>query len=347
MRHWRKAGLAAALLMAVGLSASCHAPNPAPTRAFYYWRTVFNPTEAELDVMAAHDVSRLYLRAFDVAWDAAKGEAVPVARCSFQRPVPAGVELIPVVFLKNDVFLHDTNVTQLAERVWTLAGATAKDGGAVFVELQTDCDWTDKSRAAYFAYCGKLRELAASSGVKVSATIRLHQVKYRHRTGVPPVDRGMLMFYNMGRLDEAREKSAIYNAGDAERYVESLDGYPLPMDVALPIFGWGVHWRDGRVINLMAKLDPRQLAALPAMRAVSSCTFVADQATFVDGYYMQQGDSVIVDVVTPTIAREASDLLMAHFHPRGAFAVALFDLDERNLADYAPNDIDYLFSGRR
>lgn len=354
MRHWRRSGLAApsliaagVLLAAFGLAAGCHAPRSAPTRAFYFWRTVFNPTDAELDIMSAHNANRLYLRAFDVAWDEAKAEAVPVARCSFARPVPAGVELIPVVFLKNDVFLHQRNVAQLADRVWNLARTTANDGGANFTEIQTDCDWTDKSRAAYFDYCARLHKLAAASGVTVSATIRLHQVKYRQRTGIPPVDRGMLMFYNMGRLDEAGGRSAIYNAPDARRYVTALDDYPLPLDVALPVFGWGVHWRDGRVIDLMAKLDPKQLAALPAMKAISPRAFLAEQATFVGGYYMQQGDSVVVDAVTPAIAREAADLLLSHFHPRGPFAVALFDLDERNLADYAPNDLDYLFSGRR
>ena len=43
----------------------------------------------------------------------------------------------------------------------------------------------------------------------MSATIRLHQVKYRADTGVPPVDRGMLMAYNLLPPDQAGERSSI------------------------------------------------------------------------------------------------------------------------------------------
>ena len=333
------------LLAAMCLVGGCPAPHVVPTRAFYYWRTTYHPSGSELRLMADHEVRRLYLRVFDVTWDGSKNAAVPVARCSFDQPVPAGVDLIPVVYLKNDVFLHERDPSRLAELVWSLARTTANDGGAKFAEIQTDCDWSDRTRAAFFAYCAKLRQLAAASGVKVSATIRLHQVKYRQRTGIPPVDRGMLMFYNMGRLDESGGRSAIYNATDAGRYVDSLDGYPLPMDVALPVFSWGVHWRDGKVVDLMAKIRPERLAAEPTMKAITGRTFLATRAAFFDGYYMQDGDSVVVDVMTPVIARQAAAMLMAHLRPRGPFVVALFDLDERNLADYAPSDLDYLFSG--
>ena len=78
----------------------------------------------------------------------------------------------------------------------------------------------------------------------LSATIRLHQVKYYKQAGIPPVDRGMLMFYNMGKLNALTAENSIYNSNDAAGYIETVDDYPLKLDLALPAFSWAVHFRN-------------------------------------------------------------------------------------------------------
>ena len=83
---------------------------------------------------------------------------------------------------------------------------------------------------------------------QLSATIRLHQVKYREETGVPPVDYGVLMYYNMGHIS-AMGANSIYDRSTALRYLGKLREYPLPLDIALPMFAWGVHSADGQVLN--------------------------------------------------------------------------------------------------
>jgi hypothetical protein len=71
--------------------------------------------------------------------------------------------------------------------------------------------------------------------------------QYRERTGVPPVDRGMLMFYNMGKLSAEPGARSIYDADAAERYLARVGEYPLPLDLALPIWSWTVQVRDGAI----------------------------------------------------------------------------------------------------
>src|SRR5829696_1789703 len=78
------------------------ADGPPPQRAFYYWRTTFQLAPAEQRALAELGVSRLYVRAFDVEWNAVEsapsmiGKLVPASGAR----VPAGIEVVPVVYLR-------------------------------------------------------------------------------------------------------------------------------------------------------------------------------------------------------------------------------------------------------
>ncbi len=326
--------------MLVAATAGCARPAP-PERAFFYWRTVFALSAAERAVLAEQRVERLYVRFFDVARDDPASAPVPLARLVFREPVPVGVEVVPVVYLKNEVFASPLDVAELAAKVWGLVAATAAGGGVRVAELQLDCDWTDGTREAFFAFC---RTLDEATDVELTATIRLHQVKYRQRTGVPPVERGTLMFYNVGRITADAGPSSIFNAADAGRYTAALAAYPLPLDVALPVFSWLVHGRAGRVVGLVEKTAAADLAASPFLRRVEDGRWQAVEAAYFRGTYLKAGDTLTLEAATPAVAREAAALLAAAL-PRGvARTVALFDLDERNLRAFAAADLEALFT---
>lgn len=340
--------LGASLLLCLAAAISgplgCGRQERSGSRGFYYWRTTFELSAREEALLNDLQVTKLYVRLFDLAWNSDAGVVAPIAPCILAQEFPTGVELVPVVYIKNEVFANEHAPRTLAEHVWLLVTRTMADAQAPFSEIQVDCDWTDSTREAYFAFCERLGEVASSEGRYVSATIRLHQVKYRYQTGVPPVKRGMLMFYNVGRFADASERSPIFNSEDAGRYVATIDAYPLPLDAALPIFSWGLHLRDGQVIGLISKPDLQDLVVMPGMVAESSGILRAAQAGFVNGDYLQEGDLIRIDGVTPAIAHEAAGLLAKYFHPRGDFTITLFDLDERNTAGYAAKDLDLLYS---
>ncbi len=62
-------------------------------------------------------------------------------------------------------------------------------------EIQIDCDWTERTRNAYFQLLTALKREPFLQGKILSATIRLHQVKYVQRSGIPPADRGRVCFF--------------------------------------------------------------------------------------------------------------------------------------------------------
>jgi hypothetical protein len=340
--------LTVALLAAV----TCCRRQDVTKRAFYFWRTVFALSPAEQAAMRQHRVDRLYLRLFDVVVERPSGRARPVAVCQLREAVPAGVEVVPVVYLENRLFAADPEPEQLAGKVWRLVHESAANAGFSFREMQVDCDWSDDTREAFFAFCRKLRAEASARSIRLSATIRLHQIKYATRTGIPPVDRGMLMFYNLGRLSAEPQMSSIFNREDAARYVQYVDRYPLPLDRALPIFSWAIHGRDGRIVELLDKVDRSALAALPALRETSPQRFSVTRSSLFRGSYLRQGDTLALENLPPVVARQAAETLAKHLTGRaqdtrdGRPAIALFDLDERNLKNYAPEDLESLFSVR-
>jgi hypothetical protein len=102
------------------------------------------------------------------------------------------------------------------------------------------------------------------------------------------------------------------------------------------------------VVGLIEKPDPAALEAQPQLaHGPGSGHHLARQATWFQGNYLQEGDTLDVEAMTPAASREAAAVLAGAFHPRVPFTLALYDLDERNLRAYAPTDLEALFSAFR
>lgn len=345
---WRCLAIAAAIaLVACGHD---RAPTKPPARrAFYYWRTTFAPTPTERAALTALHVDTLYLRMFDVGWaDGAPAILGPLTIADGATP-PPGVAIVPAVYLTNELFkqLADAAVPALAAQVVREVTARTARLGVTPRELQLDCDWTDTTRARYFAFLTALRA-AVAPGTTLSATIRLHQVKYRERTGVPPVDRGMLMFYNMGTFSADPEARAIFDERAAARYLARLRDYPLPLDGALPIWSWVIHLRDDAVEGLLQSTDPDELATIDFLRPAGPGRYQAIRSTFLHGSFLRTGDILKIEVTGPAETLTAAGMLARHLAPTATpRTIALFDLSERNLARHGTDRLDHVFQTAR
>ena len=58
-------------LLSIGLTLSCSKPKPMPTtmRSVYYWSTTLNMDSVKTAFMRNYDISRMYIRYFDVVAD--------------------------------------------------------------------------------------------------------------------------------------------------------------------------------------------------------------------------------------------------------------------------------------
>lgn len=203
-----------------------------PKASVYYWRTALRFSPVERKFLKEHDIRRMYVRYFDVVPGEGK-KPVPNATLMFDEAVPQGVEVIPTVFIVEEVLRQDTRnlAEQIVRRILQMNEThDVKD----VREVQLDCDWTARSREACYALFARVRSLLQEKGMSLSATIRLHQL----RMPPPPVDYGALMLYNTGNALKAEGRNPILDFRDVEPYLPLVAVYDLPLVAAYPDFRW-------------------------------------------------------------------------------------------------------------
>jgi len=309
-----------------------------PAVSFYYWKTKFALSSSEKQLLEELKVRKLYVRYFDIK--NIDHQAFPVSTIQFEQ-LPEQTEIIPVVFIRNDVMLDPAiDVELLARQTWEYLRSVNQAHQIHIREIQIDCDWSLNSKERFFRY---LQVLKDQSGVLLSATLRLHQVKYPEQTGIPPVDKGVLMYYNMGQIDTGKGNS-IYEKNIAGKYLKSLRKYPLNMDIALPIFSWGIQIRNNQVVHLISKVHPDDLNNDPGFIQTDSNRYQAVQGMFRHGTYYREDDLLKLEYVTFNQCREMLKDLGKHLR-QPATTVIFFDLDEKNLTRYGQRSFEELLTG--
>ena len=240
--------ISGAATLAVALLAvfSCGARRKAATvRSVYYWSTTFRLDSMEADFLKRHDVKRMYVRFFDVVVDG-EGRSVPNATLRFDSSMPRGVDIVPTVFVMPECMNGDRR--ELARNIVRRVGQMCSTNDVAGVgEIQIDCDWTLSTRKAYNDFMGLMLKECHARGLRLSSTIRLHQLAQTP----PPADRGVLMMYNTGDVKSAKCRNPILDMADAAPYMRHLDSYRLPLSVAYPMFSWRLLYRGGKVVGIV------------------------------------------------------------------------------------------------
>ena len=210
--------------------------------AVYYWRTEWRLDSLERSFLSRYDVRRVFCRYFDVVIDDTDdSDPHPNATISFVDSVPSDLEIIPTVYI-TEACMHRRH-EGLAEKVVRRLVQMNETHDVVGVkEIQMDCDYTVQSRQLYYDFLADVRRIAADHGLRLSTTIRLHQLSMP----VPPVDSGVLMIYNTGDPRRFEERNPILDLRDVQPYLHYLDDYQLPLAAAYPVYEWvrtisGVH----------------------------------------------------------------------------------------------------------
>ena len=315
-------------MLLVTLLAACSTKTEKINTAFYFWRTTFSLTETEQQYLKNLEVKKLYIRYFDVGLQ--NNEAIPVAPIVFNVK-PLGYSVVPVVYIKNEVFLQNEAADSLAVKVYSYIQQINKSVNVSVNEIQFDCDWSLKSKQNYFQFLEEFKKLHPN----LSATIRLHQIKYPDKTGIPDVDKGVLMYYNMGVIN-AGEDNSIYSQKIARNYINSLQNYNLPLNMALPIFSWGVHIRSNQVTNLIGGLRVNDLTEAQFEKITENRFKVVKDVVF-KGRYLAKDDEIKIEAVSADQLKEMMhDIKKNSKHKPNE--IIFYDLNENNLKAYEKED---------
>lgn len=322
------------------------------TRGFYYWKSTLALSTTEKQALDTLQVKKLYIKFFDVVWDVNHQRPLPVAKVQLTDSVAAWlshhrISIIPTVFITNECIqsIDSAAISALAGRMHELLTGIAGlfPDTASIREIQMDCDWTATSKNNYFSLLKQLQSLPFFQQKTLSATIRLYQCKYKQRTGVPPVNRGLLMCYNMGNLKNQQTRNSILEAAELEKYIGNLQDYPLPLDIALPLFDWKVLYRDQVYAGLIQGLPDSLLDQTSISRKTSSNTFTVLQDTLLNGYSLKKGDNIRQEDANFEELIQATRLLRSKL-VTPSITVALYHLDSLTLHKHSTYELEEVFN---
>jgi hypothetical protein len=307
-------------------------------RGFYYWKSRFALDHTESSALQKLRTEKLYIKFFDVGWDEVTMQPAPIAKIQFSQKPPSDVSVMPVVFITNETLqqCNADQLTQLALKIPQLLSSQLSNNELGDPkEIQIDCDWTATTKDKYFLLLQLLKKTDLFKDKTLSVTIRLHQVKYRNETGVPPADRGLLMCYNMGNLTKPQTKNSIIETSVLEQYIGNAKAYPLPLDMALPLFDWWVWFRENEYMGLVYA---------ETLQPTDSKKWRAPKDTSFNGYNFKAGDWLRYEGSDAAEIDKAIGLLKAQRNCQEQ-NIILYHLDAKNLAHYDPDALERFYTG--
>lgn len=291
---------------------------------FYYWKTKLSLKESEKDVLEQSSLTNLYVRFFDA--DKVDGKFQPVSVISKSENFRSSKHIVPVIFITNRTFLYikDSEIDFLAKSIYSLIDKKIKEFGfADASEIQIDCDWTAGTKNDYFNF---LKKLKALSHKEITSTLRLHQVKDKVTMGIPPVRKVYLMCYSTSSPLENSDKNSILDIQILKNYLSEVQNYPIKkIDVALPIYSWGIvtnHFGKHKLINALSEKDLNN----KDLEKISENEAVVRKDGFFFGYYLNKGFRIKVEQIPEQTLDEAVNFLDRKI-PK--FNIIYYQLDER------------------
>lgn len=330
--------------------------NQEPIKAFYYWKN-YDDYWFDSETLDTLQVRKLYVKYFEVDYDPDLGP-VPKAKTDLtmnrttwdyekQQYIPSNVaklRVIPTVFILNSVFKEpELNTREMAKNILFLVLKKYEENMEGFScpkEIQIDCDWTESTKKVYMRFLRDLKQEMKKNesldNTQLSATLRLYAYKFPDRMGVLPVDRAMLMCYNLLTPRESGNRNSILDIKELKKYLEGADDYPVALDVALPTYSNVQVFQNKQFKSLFYKEDSTFLSYL---KPLNPPFYLISKDTLVDEVYLRKGDHLKVERVSAKQIREAIDMINREVYFKDRPTMALFHLDSDELRKYTHEEL--------
>ena len=232
------------------------------TISFYSWENSFNQKEI---------TEKLYIKVLDIAYST----KLEIIKSNLQEKPK---DFIPVVYITNET-MQNVDFSLISNAI--IQGLKNYE----FKELQIDCDWSNKTQSNYFKL---LEDLKTKLNKTLSATIRLHQIKYYTKTGVPNVDYGVLMYYNMSNITDINTKNSILDNDIAKKYHYNFENYKLKLKLALPLYSQAILFRENKALSIFEGVEKNDFDA--NFIEISPNLYKVLNSTYFKGRYIYKDD---------------------------------------------------------
>ncbi|MFP9115456.1 hypothetical protein ACLI1A_16075 [Flavobacterium sp. RHBU_3] len=335
------------------------------TRSFCYWKTIeYGGINYGSDADSIK-LQHLYMRLFDVDWNPYAEAPLPVATSWSFADDNNRMEITPSIYITNKVVLNSSRqqliqlAHNIAKRVDTIVTHTRKKAAEKVVysydlgsweardsciveeekifdtrihEILIDCDWTQKSQGNYFFLLREIKK--AIPKYNIAATIRLWQYRDYELAGIPPVDRGLLMCYNMGDIKKRETENSIATSEELKKYITHND-YPLKLDVALPLFQWAVAFRGNEILGIIPE-DVDLNSSYLKKTDGTHYRFVADEV--IGETYYREGDEMRVEQISDVEVKKMIGIVKDNVDLENS-RVTFFSWDDKIIESYGTKTI--------
>ena len=229
-------------------------------------------------------------------------------------------------------------------KVWPNTDSIAKIEKSKIIlnckEILIDCDWSEKSKKSYFYLLKKLKERFPQYAL--SATVRLWQYKYREKAGIPPVDKGLLMCYNLTSPTEYKTENSIGTSKEVEEYV-TQGGYALPLDLALPLYSWSVVFRGNQFKGILTDYDNFVTDTIH-FKKISATRYLFQNDILIGDSYFRNGDEIRVEKISDAEIKKMIGVLKSKITITDQTKVTFFSFDKKHINDYGIENISNYYS---
>ncbi|MCV9931624.1 hypothetical protein OIU80_04965 [Flavobacterium sp. LS1R47] len=345
-------------------------------RSFCYWKTSAYFDKEEDSICKNLNVKHMYVRFFDVDWNPYTNEPLPVATISRMDFNESNLKITPSIFITNDVVLKaskdqlDSLAKKIQKRIKEIGLNYNKEKAdkiastivysnyekqkvkktlnldsikeielaklkSNFEEILIDCDWTEKSKDNYFYLLQQIKKEFKSS--QLAATIRLWQYKYCEKAGVPPVDRGLLMCYNLSSPNDYKTKNSIGTSDELEKYITHSD-YDLGLDIALPLYSWSVVFRGNQFKGIISDYE-QFIKDTSRIKKIANNKYLLQDDVLIGQTYLRNGDEIRIEKISDEEIKKMISIIKNRIPFDNHTKVTFFSFDKKYIHDYGIKNI--------
>lgn len=324
-----------------------------PIRAFYYWQNqAWELSNKEQQTIQNLKVKKLYVKFFEVDKNDVQG-IFPFAKnelnLSPYDTLVTKIEVVPTVYIRNEVFkqISRKELYELAENILFLIEKKFKkqyEENPIPKEIQMDCDWTESTKDNYHLFLIILKQKMLKKPffkkVSTSATLRLYAYKFPEKMGVLPVDRAMLMCYNLIPPFEAGDRNSILNLNELNKYLVGADTYPIPLDIALPIYSSVQVYQNNSFAGIIYNEDAN---FFKHTKKLNNSWYLSKMDTVINGIFLRKGDKLKVEKTTFKTLDRATNSIIENVELDENPTIALFHLEDYELTNFTHEELDSCF----
>ncbi|HRP00911.1 MAG TPA: hypothetical protein PLN54_15890, partial [Flavobacteriales bacterium] len=126
-------------------------------------------------------------------------------------------------------------------------------------------------------------------------------------------------------ITDPGDVNSIFDRATAEPYFAQAKPYPLPLDIGLPAFSWGVQFRNGAFVGVLQDQQVQDALSLGLLTGETNGTLQVTQENNEHMPELHLGDVVRVERMTPEVIAQVAELARTAVNS-DTLAVAYFEL---------------------